>query len=179
MYVGVSPEWACLTSVWYWSLSVGWSVPWVLSLVSLGSAGVPDVSKNKINMGETWNNVNSMHTVNTRNHLLTVYCFYGTAIVIHILSSGFRKCTMVQNGNVIFTWMHVELATISTISPIRGRPRLVVRPRSEYRMSEQGPRFPANTHSHTHTHTSQNQHSCVHQEVSNSGHKHYYINVFG
>ena len=49
--------------------------------------------------------------------------------------------------------MHVELATISTIFPIRGRPRLVVRPRSEYRMSEQGPRFLANTHTHTHTHT--------------------------
>ena len=49
--------------------------------------------------------------------------------------------------------MHVELATISTISPIRGRPRLVVRPRSECRMSEQGPHYPANTHSHTQTHT--------------------------
>ena len=47
--------------------------------------------------------------------------------------------------------MHVELATICTISPIRGRPRLVVRPRSKCRMSEQGPHFPANTHSHTHT----------------------------
>ena len=51
---------------------------------------------------------------------------------------------------VFSTFSHVELATISTISSIRGRPRLVVRPRSEYRMSEQGPRFPANTHSHTH-----------------------------
>ena len=49
--------------------------------------------------------------------------------------------------------MHVELATISTISPIRGRSRLVARPLSECRMSEQGPRFPANTHTHTHTHT--------------------------
>ena len=51
--------------------------------------------------------------------------------------------------------MHVELATICTSSPIRGRPRLVVRPRSQYNVgwSEQGPRFPANTHSHTHTHT--------------------------
>ena len=55
--------------------------------------------------------------------------------------------------------MHVELATISTISPIRGCPRLVVRPRSEYRMSEQGPRFPANTHSHTHTHTHMRTHT--------------------
>ena len=49
--------------------------------------------------------------------------------------------------------MHVELATISTISPIRGRPRLVARPLSECRMSEQGPRFLANTHTHTHTDT--------------------------
>ena len=54
-----------------------------------------------------------------------------------------------------YIWMHVELTTISTISPIRGRPRLVARPLSECRMSEQGPRFPANTHSHTHTHTHQ------------------------
>ena len=60
--------------------------------------------------------------------------------------------------------MHVELATISTISPIRGRPRLVVRPRSEYRMSEQGPRFPANTPSHTHTHT----HTFVHYTLYSS-----------
>ena len=37
---------------------------------------------------------------------------------------------------------------ISTISPIRGRPRLVARPVSECRMSEQGSRFPANTHTY-------------------------------
>ena len=40
--------------------------------------------------------------------------------------------------------MHVELAPICTSSPIRGRPR------SECRISGQGPRFPANTHTHTH-----------------------------
>ena len=54
--------------------------------------------------------------------------------------------------------MHVELATICTSSPIRGRPRLVVRPRSECRNAEQGPRFPANTHSHTHTHLQTDMH---------------------
>ena len=64
--------------------------------------------------------------------------------------------------------MHVELATISTISPISGRPRLVVRPRSEYRMSEQGPRFSGKytlTHTHTHTHTHAHTHTCAHTHI--------------
>ena len=61
--------------------------------------------------------------------------------------------------------MHVELATICTSSPIRGRPRLVVRPRSECRNAEQGPRFPANTHSHTHTHTHTHTHILTHMYV--------------
>ena len=64
--------------------------------------------------------------------------------------------------------MHVELATISTISPIRGHPRLVVRPRSEYRMSEQGPRFPANTHTHTRTHARTHTHTRTHTHITHT-----------
>ena len=62
--------------------------------------------------------------------------------------------------------MHVELATISTISPIRGRPHLVVRPQSQCRMSEQGPRFPSNTHSHIHTHIHTHLHTTCRHRLS-------------